>query len=1096
VFGRARPALLVDPSDALAAVRSRVQRGCDDLVTRDSHPNATRAAGRRVRTPISVRTIGIVAIDVGERRIGPSSGRLFALLLYLTLRRGHATSRRVVQELLFPRAEDGHASHSLRQLLYRLRQVGVPIEADADQIAVPGEVVSVDWCDLVDSRVVSIADVELLTHGVFPGYSAEVSESYREWFEAERADICLRLSRSLTIQLAQFRSAGRWDAVNAAAKALLSLDPLSEEGTLARAEMLAIAGSKSAALGIIDDYLHELGETQPHLRLAPSALRRRISERVPDASQRAADDRIFIGREHAMQMLSAMGASARAGGQQVLLVWGEPGIGKTRLLSEYRALASLQGGIAPLLSCQPHDVFRPLGILCDLVAQLLQAPGALGCDPEARALLDRLVSASTHVDSRREAANAEAPLSAIVRSMSDLATAIASECAIQILIDDAQWVDRNSLRALLGAFAGRSARRTCVILASRDRALLAGADSYSDSVSAVRLNPLERKAALELTRSLMNGASHGDTTRIEQHVIEQARGNPLFIRLFCAHFLTTNDSESLKHTVQDILKRRLEQLSQEATRTLEACVVLAKNCTFGRLEQLLEIPAHRLLQAIEELDDRGLIEVSDGFIVSSHALLSDAVTHRMSESVQRVLHAAAADLLQRDVDPSQAGRLPWDCAEHWRLAGNDAQAISVLRACAQRALEVGRPTDALATFNRALALRSPDDIRLELVECALDTVWSGINFGDAQELLSELKRLRARLGLPLVAHDTYEILEFARVLHSDRDPRITIPRLRECVTDSAATVRHKLNAAGQLIMIADLTIDSELAEFALRATSNLAPGSFGRAVCDLFYHACFGSIEETSTIARQMTTTCVTDPRRQVAMLLNIGYAYYRIGNSADASQNLMQALEAARRNELISAEMYALSFLAQLNWSIEQIDDCRVWHDRLAELVSREVASAVICDYCILGARMAIHDGRHATVRGFIDRARACAQSQLDAHRMHLLACEVELRLATGEEACSDSELHALLSLHLRARHLGGQDEVLVALLHALQARRQSVAAISLLNGYRQHRRAGFPIRTELARVSAELVTHSDALCDGGALANDEAAPQDVTCA
>ena len=59
-------------------------------------------------THIFVRALGIIAIDVGERRIGPSSGRLFALLLYLACRRGQPTSRRAVQELLFPEATNGH----------------------------------------------------------------------------------------------------------------------------------------------------------------------------------------------------------------------------------------------------------------------------------------------------------------------------------------------------------------------------------------------------------------------------------------------------------------------------------------------------------------------------------------------------------------------------------------------------------------------------------------------------------------------------------------------------------------------------------------------------------------------------------------------------------------------------------------------------------------------------------------------------------------------------------------------------------------------------------------------------------------------------
>src|SRR6185369_2653879 len=101
----------------------------------------------------------------------------------------------------------------------------------------------------------------------------------------------------------------------------------------------------------------------------------------------------------------------------------------TRLLSEYRALASLQGALTLLFSCQSHDVYRPLGTACDMIAQRLQAPGALGCDPDARALLERLVSTKTvSTASPAEPAPAEAPLSAIVRSLADLVGAVASEC--------------------------------------------------------------------------------------------------------------------------------------------------------------------------------------------------------------------------------------------------------------------------------------------------------------------------------------------------------------------------------------------------------------------------------------------------------------------------------------------------------------------------------------------------------------------------------------------------------------------------------------------------------------------------------------------
>src|SRR5690348_9946131 len=336
---------------------------------------------------ILVRTLGAVTIECGGRVLGPSAGHPFAILFYLTSHRGQATPRRMLRELLFPSADEHRAGHNLRQLLYRLRQLGVPIDADANGIAITADRVSIDWASMIEGGEVGVQELELIAQGLLPGYSPDITEAYREWFEAEHSAVRLRLTRVVGAALNQLRRVGRWDVVEVAARALIALDPLSEEGMLARAEALAASGSKSAALRVIDDYLEEIGNDQPSLRLSPAILRRRIGERLPELERRTQDDRIFVGREDAMRILSTAGAAARSGTQQTVLVWGEPGIGKTRLLTEYKTLACLQGAFAYQATCRPHDVFRPLGILSDVVNLLLQAPGALGCEPEGRELL-------------------------------------------------------------------------------------------------------------------------------------------------------------------------------------------------------------------------------------------------------------------------------------------------------------------------------------------------------------------------------------------------------------------------------------------------------------------------------------------------------------------------------------------------------------------------------------------------------------------------------------------------------------------------------------------------------------------------------------
>src|SRR5207245_1538141 len=152
-------------------------------------------------------------------------------------------------------------------------------------------------------------------------------------------------------------------------------------------------------------------------------------------------------------------------------------------------------------------------------------------------------------------------------------------------------------------------------------------------------------------------------------------------------------------------------------------------------------------------------------------------------------------LLQKEGAAVWAASLPWDCAEHWRRAGRDEEAASVLRACAQRACDVGRYSDAVATLQRALTLNANDATRLQLVEDALDAIWIHSKLAEGPALIHELKRLRARLGVPLDRHDQFEMLEMAMSLHSAVDLRMHGRRLRACLTATASTPEHKLSAA-------------------------------------------------------------------------------------------------------------------------------------------------------------------------------------------------------------------------------------------------------------------------------------------------------------
>jgi DNA-binding SARP family transcriptional activator len=71
-----------------------------------------------------LRTLGESVIEVGDIHLGPNAAHPFAVLLYLAFERGRRVPRAQLQELLYPHADDRAGSHSLRQLLYRVRKAG------------------------------------------------------------------------------------------------------------------------------------------------------------------------------------------------------------------------------------------------------------------------------------------------------------------------------------------------------------------------------------------------------------------------------------------------------------------------------------------------------------------------------------------------------------------------------------------------------------------------------------------------------------------------------------------------------------------------------------------------------------------------------------------------------------------------------------------------------------------------------------------------------------------------------------------------------------------------------------------------------------
>ncbi|HEX7938097.1 MAG TPA: AAA family ATPase, partial [Gemmatimonadaceae bacterium] len=343
---------------------------------------------------IQLQTLGDAVIVIGDREVRPTSPTLFAALLYLGVERGQKVPRAALQELLFPETDERSGAHSMRQLLYKLRQLGVSVHAEGDVVWLASEDVSDDYSAPAHTNGNGNGHGSANGNGqrgaaFLAGYAPRVSKAFDEWLESCRTTVEAGRRRALIKYMLARRGVADWITVERVAQEVLATDPFNEEATFALAESTALGGSKSEAVRILERYESETGSAD--LKLPAAVLRRRISERLPDRRRRALDTP-FLGRDAEAEVMRQAVVNLRAGDGGSIVISGEPGIGKTRLIEETSAIALLEGVNVHVVRCQPHYASRPMGVFIEWIPMLLQSRGALGVAPETLEHLKLLTS--------------------------------------------------------------------------------------------------------------------------------------------------------------------------------------------------------------------------------------------------------------------------------------------------------------------------------------------------------------------------------------------------------------------------------------------------------------------------------------------------------------------------------------------------------------------------------------------------------------------------------------------------------------------------------------------------------------------------------
>lgn len=448
----------------------------------------------------------------------------------------------------------------------------------------------------------------------------------------------------------------------------------------------------------------------------------------------------FLCRERELGLARDALLQALAGRGQVLVLVGEPGIGKTRLAEEVAALARERGADVCWGRCREGEGAPAFWPWIQILRACLAARGSdalprrLGAGtaeiaeivPELR---DRLPGLP--FPDRRDAGQARFRLFDAVTA---LLRAAAADRPLVLVLDDLHSADEPSLRLL--QFLGEEIRDcSLLVLATyRDAEVRPGDPLSATLAELLRVQRPQRTIFLGglsegcVRRFVERFAGSDPAPELVEALHRRTEGNPLFL-LELLQWIQGRDEGwtargswmvSLPEGVKHVIGRRLEGLSPACHRLLEQAAVLGRSFGLPILARVCGRPEDELLAPLEEAERARIVEPlgdGPGRFRFSHGLIAETLRDRLGSAARVRLHHQVAEVLEQlytpralartDLPPEIAGARLAELAHHFgeaAVAGDAARAVDYSLRAAAHAAGVLAFEEAVRHYERALRL--------------------------------------------------------------------------------------------------------------------------------------------------------------------------------------------------------------------------------------------------------------------------------------------------------------------------------------------------------------------------------------------------------
>ena len=583
-------------------------------------------------------------------------------------------------------------------------------------------------------------------------YLAE--DLYEEWALPLREELRRRYLKVLMALGEAYAAVGRYEEAANQARAVIDREVADEAAYQALMRYAYYMGDQRAALQSYDACVRalrsELGATP---LAATTDIYRQIQRRtlprpalqtgpaLPVDAIYTLNRPPFVGRAREYSALTQALHAAQSGTGRVVLLEGEPGIGKSRLLQETLAYARSQEVLTLVTHCYQVEQAIPYQPVIDLLDQALTTvpvnrflalpPVYLAelatLSPELRELAPDLPNAADDMSTRQARR---------LRALHQCLELLAGDRGLVLAVDDVHWADHATwqfIHHLASHIANLPLLLICTYRAEEEASspdLATFVDSLIRTPHATRL-PLQRLSTDDTDQflDLLTG-SKAAITQLGSWLHAETDGNPFFVvsilqclvdesllsedrpvwKVDAQRFDGSDDALTLPNALRESVRVRLRRLPQPMRRVLEAAAVLGRRFDFGTLAAVSGESGLALLEMVEALIQRQLLrETGDGESYDfSHEKVREVVYTDLSSARRVLLHRAAAATLEEMVGHRRE-RVA-SLAHHYELGQVWEKALYYLVDAADCSRELFAVREAVQFYDRAIELanRIPD----------------------------------------------------------------------------------------------------------------------------------------------------------------------------------------------------------------------------------------------------------------------------------------------------------------------------------------------------------------------------------------------------